>query len=29
MTASDIRKRMFVHPSYSEIILDALHYGKQ
>jgi dihydrolipoamide dehydrogenase len=29
MKAADIRKLMFVHPSYSEIILDALHYGKQ
>ncbi len=29
MKASDIRKRMFVHPSYSEIILEALQYGKQ
>jgi dihydrolipoamide dehydrogenase len=26
---SDIKECMFVHPSYSEIILEALHYGKQ
>lgn len=26
---SAIRECMFVHPSYSEIILEALHYGKQ
>ena len=27
--ASEIKKCMFVHPSYSEIILEALQYGKQ
>jgi dihydrolipoamide dehydrogenase len=26
---SAIRECMFVHPSYSEVILEALHYGKQ
>jgi dihydrolipoamide dehydrogenase len=26
---SEIRECMFVHPSYSEIILEALHYGRQ
>jgi dihydrolipoamide dehydrogenase len=29
MTISEIKECMFVHPSYSEIILEALHYGKQ
>lgn len=29
MTISSIKQCMFVHPSYSEIILEALHYGKQ
>jgi dihydrolipoamide dehydrogenase len=26
---SEIKKCMFVHPSYSEIILEALQFGKQ
>lgn len=29
MSVPDIRKLMFVHPSYSEIISEALQYGKQ
>ncbi|MBN2160209.1 MAG: NAD(P)/FAD-dependent oxidoreductase [Spirochaetes bacterium] len=29
ITVSQIKDCMFVHPSYSEILLEAIHYGKQ
>lgn len=29
LTVTELKDCMFVHPSYSEIILEALHYGKQ